>query len=50
MYVRSDRQKGLNYKEIACKCSIDPRTVKEYAENETRPVPKCGEAIETGPV
>ena len=38
MEIRSDRQKGLSYTEIARKHHIDPRTAKKYAESETRPV------------
>ena len=38
MDIRSDRQKGLSYTEIARKYHIDPRTAKKYAESETRPV------------
>jgi hypothetical protein len=38
MDIRSDRQKGLSYTEIARKYNIDPRTAKKYAESETRPV------------
>ncbi|MFT9078282.1 hypothetical protein [Ethanoligenens sp.] len=38
MDIRSDRQKGLSYTEIARKYNIDPRTAEKYAQNETRPV------------
>lgn len=38
MDIRSDRQKGLSYTEIARKYHIDPRTAKRYAESDTRPV------------
>ncbi|BAK99657.1 putative transposase orfA for insertion sequence element [Oscillibacter valericigenes Sjm18-20] len=38
MDIRSDRQKGLSYTEIARKYNLDPRTAKKYAESETRPV------------
>jgi len=38
MDIRSDRQKGLSYTEIARKYNIDPRTAKKYAESEMRPV------------
>ncbi|AVQ95251.1 IS21 family transposase [Ethanoligenens harbinense] len=38
MDIRSDRQKGLSYTEIARKYNIDPRTAKKYAESEARPV------------
>ena len=38
MDIRSDRQKGLSYTEIARKYHIDPRTAKKYAQSETRPV------------
>ena len=38
MDIRSDRQKGLSYTEIARKYNIDPRTAKKYAQSETRPV------------
>lgn len=38
MDIRSDRQKGLSYTEIARKYNIDPRTAKKYAASETRPV------------
>ena len=38
MEIRKDRQKGLSYAEIARKYHIDPRTVKKYAESDTRPV------------
>lgn len=36
--IRSDRQRGLSYTEIARKYNIDPRTAKKYAQSETRPV------------
>ena len=38
MDIRSDRQKGMSYTEIARKYHIDPRTAKKYAESDTRPV------------
>ena len=38
MDIRSDRQKGMSYAEIARKYHIDPRTAKRYAESDTRPV------------
>lgn len=38
MDIRSDRQKGMNYTELARKYHIDPRTAKRYAERDTRPV------------
>ena len=38
MDIRSDRQKGMSYTEIARKYNIDPRTAKKYAESDTRPV------------
>lgn len=38
MDIRSDRQKGLSYTEIARKYNLDPRTAKKYAESKTRPV------------
>lgn len=38
MDIRSDRQKGMSYTEIARKYHIDPRTAKRYAESDTRPV------------
>ena len=38
MDIRSDRQRGLSYTEIARKYNIDPRTAKKYAQSETRPV------------
>ena len=38
MDIRSDRQKGLSYTEIARKYNIDPRMAKKYSESETRPV------------
>ena len=38
MDIRSDRQKGLSYTEIARRYNIDPRTAKKYAESEMRPV------------
>ena len=36
--IRSDRQRGLSYTEIARKYNIDPRTAKKYAQSETRPL------------
>lgn len=38
MDIRSDRQRGLSYTEIARRYNIDPRTAKKYAQSETRPV------------
>jgi transposase len=38
MNIRNDRQKGLNYSQIAQRYNIDPRTAKRYAESDTRPV------------
>lgn len=38
MDIRSDRQKGMSYKEISKKYHIDPRTAKKYAEADTKPV------------
>ncbi len=38
MDIRSDRQKGLSYKEIGKKYNIDQRTAKRYAQAETKPV------------
>jgi len=38
MDIRSGRQKGMSYAEIARKYHIDPRTAKRYAESDTRPV------------
>ncbi|WP_069997132.1 IS21 family transposase [Cellulosilyticum sp. I15G10I2] len=38
MEIRSDRQKGLSYKEIAKKYHIDPRTAKKYANSDRKPV------------
>lgn len=38
MDIRSDRQKGMSYTEIARKYHIDPRTAKKYAQSDTRPV------------
>lgn len=38
MDIRSDRQRGFSYTEIARKYNIDPRTAKKYAQSETRPV------------
>lgn len=37
MEIRSDRQKGLSYTEIARKHNIDPRTAKRYAQSPSRP-------------
>jgi transposase len=37
MDIRSDRQKGMNYKEISRRHNIDPRTARKYAESDTRP-------------
>lgn len=38
MDIRSDRQKGLSYTEMARKYNIAPRTARKYAESETRPM------------
>ena len=38
MDIRSDRQKGMSYTELARKYHLDPRTAKKYAESDTRPV------------
>jgi transposase len=38
MDIRSDRQKGMSYTELARKYHLDPRTAKKYAESESRPV------------
>jgi transposase len=43
MEIRNERQKGLNYTEIARKHHIDPRTAKKYAESTTRPIYKLSE-------
>ena len=37
MEIRSDRQKGMSYTEIARRYNIDPRTAKRYAQSEIRP-------------
>jgi transposase len=37
MEIRSDRQKGMSYTEIARRYNIDPRTAKKYAQSDTRP-------------
>lgn len=37
MDIRTDRQKGLSYVEIARKHNIDPRTAKKYASSSSRP-------------
>ena len=37
MDIRSDRQKGMSYTEIARRHNVDPRTAKKYAESDTRP-------------
>jgi len=37
MDIRSDRQKGMSYTEIARRYNLDPRTAKKYAESDTRP-------------
>ena len=34
MDIRSDRQKGMSYAEIARKYHIDPRTAKRYADSD----------------
>ena len=38
MDIRSDRQKGMSYTELARKYHLDPRTAKKYAQSESRPV------------
>jgi len=38
MDIRSDRQKGLSYKEIGKKYHLDQRTAKKYAQAESKPV------------
>jgi len=40
MEIRTDRQKGMSFAEIARKYHLDPRTAKKYALSETRPVYK----------
>jgi len=40
MEIRSDRQKGMSFAEIARKYHLDPRTAKKYALSETKPVYK----------
>ena len=37
MELKSDRQKGLSYKEIGRKYNIDRRTAKKYAQSDSRP-------------
>lgn len=37
MDIRSDRQKGMSYTDIARKYHIDPRTAKRYAESPQPP-------------
>ncbi|MCL2459717.1 MAG: IS21 family transposase [Desulfobulbus sp.] len=37
MDIRSDRQKGMSYTEIARRYNIDPRTAKKYAQSDSRP-------------
>jgi len=37
MEIRSDRFKGMNYKELSKKYHVDPRTAKKYAESPQRP-------------
>ena len=49
MDIRSDRQKGLIYTEIARKYHIDPRTAKKYAESDTRPVYSLSETKPSKP-
>jgi transposase len=43
MEIRSDRQKGMSFAEIARKYHLDPRTVKKYALSETKPVYKLSQ-------
>lgn len=43
MEIRSDRQKGMSFAEIARKYHLDPRTAKKYALSETKPVYKLTE-------
>ncbi len=43
MEIRTDRQKGMSFAEIARKYHLDPRTAKKYALSETRPVYKLTE-------
>ncbi|MDR7869189.1 MAG: IS21 family transposase [Sporomusaceae bacterium] len=43
MEIRSDRQKGMSFTEIARKYHLDPRTAKKYALSETKPVYKLTE-------
>lgn len=43
MEIRSDRQKGMSFAEIARKYHLDPRTVKKYTLSETRPVYKLSQ-------
>lgn len=38
MEIRSDRRKGLSYKEIGKKHQIDWRTARKYAHSDTRPI------------
>jgi transposase len=37
MEIRSDRQKGMKYKDLGKKYHIDPRTAKKYAESPQKP-------------
>ena len=37
MDIRADRQKGMNYTELARRHNIDPRTAKKYAQSDSRP-------------
>jgi transposase len=43
MEIRSDRQKGMSFAEIARKYHLDPRTAKKYALSETKPVYKLSQ-------
>jgi transposase len=44
MEIRSDRQKGMSFAEIARKYHLDPRTAKKYALSETKPVYKLSQS------
>jgi len=37
MKLKSDRQKGLSYKELCRKYNVDRRTAKKYAQSDSRP-------------
>ena len=37
MELKSDRQKGLSYKELGRKYNVDRRTAKKYAQSDSRP-------------